>query len=94
MWIIASLVGLLVVALVIAAIVLLTTTDDQHADEVTAESLNLEDFLNYRYNPKTFNGTWVSGKIFHSMLNFGKKRFVNDLQHLQLHANRRSVVIV
>lgn len=61
MWIIASLVGLLVVALVIAAIVLLTTTDDQHADEVTAESLNLEDFLNYRYNPKTFNGTWVSG---------------------------------
>lgn len=63
MWIIASLVGVLVVALVIAAIVLLTTTDDQHADEVTAESLNLEDFLNYRYNPKTFNGTWVSGKI-------------------------------
>lgn len=63
MWIIASLVGVLVVGLVIAAIVLLTTTDDQHADEVTAESLNLEDFLNYRYNPKTFNGTWVSGKI-------------------------------
>lgn len=64
LWIVASLVGLLVVALVIAAIVLLTTTDDQHADAVTAESLSLEDFLNYRYNPKTFNGTWVSGKIF------------------------------
>lgn len=64
-WIIASVVGAIVIALVIAAIILLNNGSDHgHAEPQVAETINLEDLLNYKYNPKSFNGTWVSGNQF------------------------------
>ncbi|XP_066155922.1 venom dipeptidyl peptidase 4-like isoform X1 [Euwallacea fornicatus] len=61
-WIMASVVGVSVLALVIAAIVILTKSVE--VQEQAAQTINLEDFLSYRYNPKSFNGTWVSGNKF------------------------------
>lgn len=59
MWIIGSIVGVVAIALIITAIVILVKAKKVEEEEIT---LNLEDFLNYKYNPKSFNGTWVSGK--------------------------------
>ncbi|CAG9767540.1 unnamed protein product [Ceutorhynchus assimilis] len=65
-WIIASVIGAIVVALIIAAIVLLKNGPghDSHAEQQVAETINLEDFLKYKYNPRSFNGTWVTGNEF------------------------------
>ncbi|XP_050306538.1 venom dipeptidyl peptidase 4 isoform X1 [Anthonomus grandis grandis] len=65
-WIVAVVVGAIVVALIIAGVALLSNGKghESHAEEQTAETINLEDFLNYKYNPKGFNGTWISGDKF------------------------------
>ncbi|KAH1014109.1 hypothetical protein HUJ04_003003 [Dendroctonus ponderosae] len=61
MWIIGSITGAVAIALVITAIVILVKAKKVEEEAIT---LNLEDFLNYKYNPKSFNGTWVSGNKF------------------------------
>ncbi|XP_030751090.1 venom dipeptidyl peptidase 4 isoform X2 [Sitophilus oryzae] len=62
-WIISGVGGVVVIALIVAIVVLVDGRSND-AEAVAAESLNLEDLLSYKYNPKSFNGTWVSGSKF------------------------------
>ncbi|KAJ3655173.1 hypothetical protein Zmor_014310 [Zophobas morio] len=63
-WIIAGIVSAIVVALVVAAIVLLTQEDKDDDKKVIEEgpALSLEDLLQGKVNPNSFNGTWVTDK--------------------------------
>lgn len=52
----------IVVGLIIAAIVLLVNESDEIEESRTASALSLEDVLQGRLNPRSFNATWTSGR--------------------------------
>ncbi|KAJ8960907.1 hypothetical protein NQ318_020206 [Aromia moschata] len=58
-WIITGVVVVVGIGIAVAAIVLITTRSGD-AEDTDTPSLNLEDFLNGKFSPKTFNGTWTS----------------------------------
>lgn len=62
-WIITGVIVAIGAALAIVAIVLLLTggDDDGEVDTPVQDTLNLEDYLNGKFSPRTFNGTWTSG---------------------------------
>ncbi|XP_057672414.1 venom dipeptidyl peptidase 4 isoform X1 [Diorhabda carinulata] len=62
-WLVTGVIVLVAVGLVIAAIILLSKGDDAHhkgAVAATAAALNLEDYLNGRFQARSFNATWTS----------------------------------
>lgn len=52
-------------AISVAAIVVILSTNAKKEDEGIPEAaeLTLEDFLHGKFASKSFNGTWVSGKV-------------------------------
>ncbi|KYQ53942.1 hypothetical protein ALC60_07147 [Trachymyrmex zeteki] len=54
---------IIVLALVIAAAILLTGSPDSTASRTNgAAGISLEEWLSGSLSPKSFNGTWISGK--------------------------------
>ncbi|XP_076270794.1 venom dipeptidyl peptidase 4-like isoform X2 [Rhynchophorus ferrugineus] len=66
--------ALVLIVLAVAIYFLKQTTN--HSDTPTADTLNLEDLLSYRYNTDSFNGTWVAGDQF---------LYTSDEGHLMLY---------
>lgn len=56
-WIIGTVVGLVVIAVVVALVVVLTS----NRNKVTEPAISLEDFLDGKLSPKSFNASWLSG---------------------------------
>lgn len=55
----------IILALIIAAIVLLSNEKKIKKYRLPqAEGLSLDDVILGRLNPKSFNATWISGKLF------------------------------
>jgi len=62
-WLICGIVVIVVLALVIAAAILLTGGPDSAASRAnSAPGISLEEWLSGSLSPKSFNGTWISGK--------------------------------
>lgn len=60
---ICGIVTIVVLALVIAAAILLTGSPDSAASRTNgAPGISLEEWLSGSLSPKSFNGTWISGK--------------------------------
>lgn len=58
-----GIVVIIVLALVIAAAILLTGSPDSTASRTNgAPGISLEEWLSGSLSPKSFNGTWISGK--------------------------------
>lgn len=69
-WIIGGVIAAIVIGLVVAAIVLLVTKEDKKEDSLPepnpddrpdGSTLTLEDLLEGKVNPNSFNATWSSG---------------------------------
>ncbi|CAH1108966.1 unnamed protein product [Psylliodes chrysocephalus] len=60
-WIITGVIVVIAVSLVIAAIILLSKGGEKSSTKPVAPTLTLEDYLNGRFQPKSFNATWTSG---------------------------------
>lgn len=59
----ACLVGVVVLGLVVAATILLTGSPDSSGSSTpAAPGISLEEWLAGSLSPKSFNGTWISGK--------------------------------
>ncbi|KAI4497391.1 hypothetical protein M0802_007402 [Mischocyttarus mexicanus] len=60
-----GLVAIVALALVVAAAILLTGSPDNSASRTTnAPGISLEEWLAGSLSPKSFNATWLSGKVY------------------------------
>lgn len=53
--------SVIVIALIVTAIILLSDSSNAAPVDDHGRTISLEDILEGRFNPKSFNGTWVSG---------------------------------
>lgn len=87
-WLILGLLALITLVVVVAVIVLTAGTS---SDERTAAqhlrgppAITLEDFLDGRLSPHSFNATWVSGNLSFSLIIFTNKKWHWN-EHWRLH---------